>query len=170
MRAEVEVTQKRRHSCGVRKRETRGTQMTKRQTLTGRKRAQSKSECWQGKRSLRLTEGFGQQVLDELCVIADVQHAVDTGVHQLLLVVAQVLGHVLGHKHNVTLHVHHKEEAIQGLRGEGGGRREFTSLFTPVFTLIQMKSLRVKWKQKEDIKNMSTFTSHLHTLLIHLRL
>lgn len=31
--------------------------------------------CWW------LTEGFGQQVLDELGVIPDVQHAVDTGVH-----------------------------------------------------------------------------------------
>lgn len=45
--------------------------------------------------SLKLTEGFGQQVLDELGVIPDVQHAVDTCVHQLLLVVAQVLGHIL---------------------------------------------------------------------------
>lgn len=41
------------------------------------------------------TEGFRQQVLDELSMIPDMQHAVDTGVHQLLLVVAQVLGHVL---------------------------------------------------------------------------
>lgn len=45
------------------------------------------------------------------------QHAVDTGVHQLLLVVAQVLGHILRHEHDVTLHVHHKEEAVQGLEG-----------------------------------------------------
>jgi len=62
-----------------------------------------------------LTEGFGQQVLDELGMIPDVQHAVDAGVHELLLVVAQVLGHVFRHKHDVTLHVHHKEEAVQGL-------------------------------------------------------
>lgn len=70
-----------------------------------------------GKISSRLTKGFGQQVLDELSVIPDMQHAVDTGVHQLLLVVAQVLGHILRHEHDVTLHVHHKEEAVQGLEG-----------------------------------------------------
>lgn len=62
-----------------------------------------------------LTEGLGQQVLDELGVIADVQDAVDAGVHQLLLVVAQVLGHVFRHEHDVALHVDHEEEAIQGL-------------------------------------------------------
>lgn len=45
------------------------------------------------------------------------QHAVDTGVHELLLVVVQVLGHVLRHEHDVALHVHHKEKAIQGLEG-----------------------------------------------------
>lgn len=70
-----------------------------------------------GKIILRLTEGFGQQVLDELSMIPDMQHAVDTGVHQLLLVVAQVLGDILRHEHNVSLHVHHKEEAVQGLEG-----------------------------------------------------
>lgn len=64
-----------------------------------------------------LTEGFGQQVLDELGVVSDVQHAVDAGVHQLLLVVVQVLRHVLGHKHDVALHVHHEKEAVQGLCG-----------------------------------------------------
>lgn len=48
-------------------------------------------------------------------MISNMQHAVDTGVHELLLVVVQVLGHVLRHKHNVALHVHHKEKAIQGL-------------------------------------------------------
>lgn len=70
-----------------------------------------------GNTSSRLTEGLWQQVLDELGVIPDVQHTVDTGVHQLLLVVAQVLGHILRHKHDVALHVHHEEEAIQGLEG-----------------------------------------------------
>lgn len=70
-----------------------------------------------GKMSSRLTEGLWQQVLDELGVIPNVQHAVDTGVHQLLLVVAKVLGHVLRHEHDVALHVHHEEEAIQGLEG-----------------------------------------------------
>lgn len=69
-----------------------------------------------GKISSRLTEGFGQQVLDELSMIPNMQHAVDTRVHQLLLVVMQVLGHILRHEHNVALHVHHKEEAVQGLQ------------------------------------------------------
>lgn len=66
---------------------------------------------------MRLTKGFGQQVLDELSMIPDMQHTVDTCVHQLLLVVAQVLGDILRHEHDVTLHVHHKEEAVQGLEG-----------------------------------------------------
>lgn len=65
--------------------------------------------------SRRLTEGFGQQVLDELGMISNMQHAVHAGVHQLLLVVAQVLGHVLRHEHDVALHVHNEEEAVQGL-------------------------------------------------------
>lgn len=68
-----------------------------------------------GKMSSRLTKGLWQQVLDELGMIPDMQHAVDTGVHQLLLVVPQVLGHILRHKHDVALHVHHEEEAVQGL-------------------------------------------------------
>lgn len=63
-----------------------------------------------------LTEGFRQQVLDELGVISNMQHAVHAGVHQLLLVVAQVLGHVLRHKHDVALHVHHKEETVKRLQ------------------------------------------------------
>lgn len=70
-----------------------------------------------GQKSLRPTEGFGKQVLDELGMIPDMQHAVDAGVHQLLLVVMQVLGHILRHKHDVALHIHHKEEAVQGLEG-----------------------------------------------------
>lgn len=96
--------------------------------------------------SSRLTEGFGQQVLDELSVIPDVQHAVDTGVHQLLLVVAQVLGHILRHEHNVALHVHHKEEAIQGLEGRKRENNTSSSLFIGFFTLVQKKYLRVKLK------------------------
>lgn len=90
--------------------------------MTGRKKA----KCSQGKMSRRLTEGFGQQVLDELGVISDVQHAVDAGVHQLFLLVAQILADVLRDKHYVALHVDHEEEAVQGLRGEvevGGKRR-----------------------------------------------
>lgn len=64
-----------------------------------------------------LTKGLWQQVLDELSVIPNVQHTVDAGVHELFLVVAQVLCHILRHKHNVALHIHHEEEAIQGLEG-----------------------------------------------------
>lgn len=64
-------------------------------------------------------------------MIPDVQHTVDAGVHQLLLVVAQVLGHILRHEYNVALHVHHKEEAIQGLRGVRG------ELVKYVITVVQ---------------------------------
>lgn len=53
-------------------------------------------------------------------MISNMQHAVDTGVHELLLVVMQVLGHVLRHKHDVTLHVNHEEKAIQGLQRRKG--------------------------------------------------
>lgn len=74
-----------------------------------------------GKISRGLTEGFRQQVLDELGMISDVQHAVHAGVHQLLLVVAQVLGHVLRHEHDVALHVHHEEETVEGLQEQRGG-------------------------------------------------
>lgn len=92
--------------------EKRGT-WTKRDTVRQKLTARRKKK--REKTISEPTEGFRQQVLDELSMIPDMQHAVDTGVHQLLLVVAQVLGHVLWHEHNVTLHVHHKEEAIQSL-------------------------------------------------------
>lgn len=55
------------------------------------------------------------------------QHAVDTGVHELLLVVMQVLGHILRHKHDVALHVNHEEKAIQGL--QRWKRKCFTRVF-----------------------------------------
>lgn len=77
-----------------------------------------------------LTEGLGQQVLDELGVIADVQDAVDAGVHQLLLVVAQVLGDVFRHKHDVALHVDHEEEAIQGLERRKTNSQDSSIRFT----------------------------------------
>lgn len=48
-------------------------------------------------------------------MISNMQHAVDTGVHELLLLVAQVLANVFRDEHDVTLHVDHKKEAIQGL-------------------------------------------------------
>lgn len=66
-----------------------------------------------------LTQALGQEVLDELGVISNVQHAVDAGVHQLLLLVAQILADVLRDEHYVALHVDHEKEAVQGLRGEG---------------------------------------------------
>lgn len=44
------------------------------------------------------------------------QHAVDAGVHQLLLLVAQILADILRHKHYVAFHVDNKEEAVQGLK------------------------------------------------------
>ena len=103
--------------------------------------------------SSRLTEGFGQQVLDELSMIPDVQHAVDTGVHQLLLVVAQVLGYILRHEHNITFHVHHEEEAVQGLEERKRVQSRQICLLN-FSTLIQSKSLTVKSKQKEEPKNM----------------
>lgn len=60
-------------------------------------------------------------------MISNVQHAVDAGVHQLFLLVAQILADVLRDEHYVALHVDHEEEAVQGLRGEvevGGRRRQ----------------------------------------------
>lgn len=67
-----------------------------------------------------LTEALGQKVLDKFSVVANVQHAVDAGVHQVLLLVAQILADVLGDKHNVSLHVDHKEEAVQRLEEREG--------------------------------------------------
>lgn len=64
-----------------------------------------------------LTLALGQEVLDELGMISNMQHAVDTGVHELLLLVAQVLANVFRDEHDVTLHVDHEKEAIQGLSG-----------------------------------------------------
>lgn len=49
-------------------------------------------------------------------MVSYMQDAVNAGVHQLFLIVAQVLRHILRYKHDVALHVHHKEEPIQGLK------------------------------------------------------
>ena len=89
-----------------------------------------------GRGRVSLTQALGQQVLDELGVVAHVQHAVHAGVHQLLLVVAQVLRHVLRHKHHVAVRVHHEEEAVQGL-GEGRGKGWD---HTPAFALMFLSS------------------------------
>lgn len=74
-----------------------------------------------------LTQALWQEVLNKLGMISNVQHAVDASIHQLLLLVPQILTDVLRDKHDVALHVDHKKEAIQGLRGEGkvrGQRRQ----------------------------------------------
>lgn len=71
-------------------------------------------------RSAVLTAALGQEVLDELGVVADVQDAVHAGVHQVLLLVAQILADVLGDKHDVSLHVDHEKEAVKGLEERGG--------------------------------------------------
>lgn len=65
------------------------------------------------------TQALGQEVLDELGVISNVQHAVDAGVHQVLLLVPQILADIFGDKHDVSLHVDHEKEAVQGLSGTG---------------------------------------------------
>lgn len=51
-------------------------------------------------------------------MIPHVQDAVDAGVHELLLVVAQVAGDVLGDEDDPPLAVHDEEEAVQRLQGE----------------------------------------------------
>lgn len=59
-----------------------------------------------------LTMWLGQEVFDEFCMVSYMQDAVHTGVHQLFLIIPQVLCHVLWHKHDVPLHVHHEEETV----------------------------------------------------------
>lgn len=44
------------------------------------------------------------------------QDAVDTGVHELLLVITQVAGHILRDEDDPPFTVHNKEEAIQCLQ------------------------------------------------------
>lgn len=59
-----------------------------------------------------LTQALGQKVLDELGMISNVQDTVDAGVHELLLLVVQILADILWDKNYVALHVDHKEEAV----------------------------------------------------------
>lgn len=73
---------------------------------------------------MALTQAFGQEVLDELGMISNVQHAVDAGVHQVLLLVPQILADVFRDKHDVALHVDHEKEAVQGLRSEAKQSRQ----------------------------------------------
>ncbi len=97
------------------------------------------------KLSLVLTQALWQEVLDELGVISNMQNAVDSGVHQFLLLVAQILADVLRDKHYVALHVDHKKEAVQCLRGEDkeGGQRRETRLLD---RQKRWKVERRKWK------------------------
>lgn len=71
-----------------------------------------------------LTQALGQEVLDELGMISNVQHAVDAGVHQVLLLVPQILADIFWDKHYVALHVDHEKEAVQGLRSEAKESRQ----------------------------------------------
>lgn len=64
-----------------------------------------------------LTVGLGQ-VLVQLLPVVLVQDVVDAGVDQLLLFVLQVLRHIVRHKHDASLPVHHKQEAVQSLRAQ----------------------------------------------------
>lgn len=61
------------------------------------------------------TTGFGQVFL-QLFTVLLMQDVIDTGVDQLLLFVLQILSHIVGHKHDASLSVHHKKEAIQCLK------------------------------------------------------
>lgn len=74
--------------------------------------------------ALALTQALGQEVLDELGMISNVQHAVDAGVHQVLLLVPQILADIFRDKHYVALHVDHEKEAVQGLRREAKESRQ----------------------------------------------
>lgn len=62
-----------------------------------------------------LTVGLGQ-VLVELLPVILMENVVHAGVDELLLFVLQVLRHVVRHKHDAALPVHHKQEAVQSLR------------------------------------------------------
>lgn len=57
----------------------------------------------------------------ELLPVVLVENVVHVGVDELLLLVLQVLGHVVRHKHDAALPVHHEQEAVQRLLGQ---RRE----------------------------------------------
>lgn len=67
-----------------------------------------------------LTGRFGQILVEGLPVVIvdDVVHA---GVDELLLLVLKVLRHVVRHKHNASLSVHHKKKPVEGLRGRKCG-------------------------------------------------
>lgn len=61
-----------------------------------------------------LTVGPGQVLVKFLAVLL-MQDVVHAGVDELLLLVLQVLGDVVGHEHDAALPVHHKQKAVQSL-------------------------------------------------------
>lgn len=75
----------------------------------------SKLNVYQEVNRQACTTGFGQVFLQLLTVLL-MQDVIDTGVDQLLLLVLQILSHVIRHKHDVSLSVHDKQEAIQCLK------------------------------------------------------
>lgn len=62
-----------------------------------------------------LTVSLGQ-VLVELLPVVLMENVVHAGVDELLLFVLQVLSHVVRHKYDAPLPVHHKQETVQSLR------------------------------------------------------
>lgn len=48
-------------------------------------------------------------------MVANMQYAVDASVHQVFLLVSQIVADILRDKHDVSLHVDHEEEAVQRL-------------------------------------------------------
>lgn len=69
------------------------------------------------------TTGFGQVFLQLLAVFL-MQDVIDAGVDQILLLVLQILSHIVRHKHNASLSVHYKQEAVQRLKRERENERE----------------------------------------------
>lgn len=60
------------------------------------------------------------QVFMKVLPVLFMQDVVHAGVDKLLLLVLQVLGHVVRHKHDAALPVHHEQEAIQSLQDRNG--------------------------------------------------
>ena len=62
-----------------------------------------------------LTVVTGRQEVEEVGMVSGVQQVIEAGAQQLLLLAAQVLAHVVGHKHQSALPPDHQEERVQGL-------------------------------------------------------
>ena len=67
---------------------------------------------------VRLTTSLWE-VLVELLPVVLMEDIVHAGVNELFLLVLQVLGDVVGHKHDAALSVHHEQEAVQSLGAAG---------------------------------------------------